>query len=473
MAEEGKKKERNELHNLEHLASKYKIEDIDVYKQRRDKAFETLATKSNALEEVYRKTRNEALYNRDMAMKFLEERSRNSRFLNLGRELASIQNAYLSTMNKAEEQYNLGMLGVKHDRKTAIEQYDLADTMWKYQKGAIGKKSRRDYLVENKDKLGDKFAELYSLEHQKEMQRLVNEVLKQTDNFDNKDIWNDKIDKLAETHKIGRDVAENLKSNWEVYQKTNYVETPMTSSQKQYIANIEQFDENSGYYRSRNGLTYLGETKDTITKGELYKELEDTLKNANLSDGKVFGYKDQFYISKVKDGNRIFKRLKIANYVSSLKYDTTYKIEDINDTKDGGMWTASGLFNIGGVEYKTKKAFFSDVKSGNAAGKTPYKSNNEYYRAIYDGFRNNDENYDRAKELLKAEIKYKDPATKKRWKKAINSGKLDSFVLQQYIQASRNGHLNNTVSASTHLIGKAHGKYWTIMDGKLYELERK
>lgn len=472
MAKEEKKKERNELYDLEHLASKYKIEDIDVYKQQRDKAFETLDAKSNALEEVYRKTKSEALYNRDMAMKFLEERSRNSRFLNLGRELASIQNAYISTMNKAEEQYNLGMLGVKQDIKTAKGNYDLADIMWKYQKGDIGEKSRRDYLVENKDKFGDKFAELYSLEHQKEMKRLVNEVLKQTDNFDDQDKWYEKIDKLAKTHKIGRDVAENLKSNWEVYQKTNYVETPMTSSQKQYIANREQFDENSGYYKSRNGLIYLGETKDTITKGGLHKELEDTLKNANLSDGKVFGYKGQFYISKVKDGNRIFKRLEIANYVSDLKLDKTYKIEDINDAKNGGMWTASGLFNIGGVEYKTKKAFFSDVKSGNAAGKTPFKSNNEYYRAIYDGFRNNAENYNRAKELLKAEMRYKDSVTKKRWAKAINSGKLDSFTLQQYIQASRNGRLKNTVSASTHLIGKAHGKYWTIMDGKLYELER-
>lgn len=471
MAEE-KKKERNKLYDLEHLASKYKIEDIDVYKQQRDKAFEILDAKSNALEEVYRKTKNEALYNRDMAMKFLEERSRNSRFLNLGRELASIQNAYLSTMNKAEEQYNLGMLGVKQDIKTAKENYDLADIMWKYQKGDIGEKTRRDYLVENKHKFGDKFAELYSLEHQKEMKRLVNEVLKQTDNFDDKDNWAKKIDELAETHKIGRDVAENLKSNWEVYQKTNYVETPMTSSEKQWIANIEQFDENSGYYKSRDGLTYLGETKDTITKGGLHKELEDTLKNANLSDGKVFGYKNQFYISKIKDGNRIFKRLEIANYVPDLKYNKTYKIEDINDAKDGGMWTASGLFNIGGVEYKTKKAFFSDVKSGNAAGKTPFKSGNNYYRAIYDGFRNNKENYNRAKQLLQAEIQYKDPATKKRWNKAINNGKLDSFVLQQYIQASRNGHLNNTVSASTHLIGQAHGKYWTIMDGKLYELER-
>ena len=474
---------------LDELGAEFKMSDIDVYKSQRDKAYREVEQKMGNVIDTYRQAKSEALYNRDLAMKFLEEKTRNSRFLNLGRELSAIQNAYMSARTTADQAFEKQKSVLSDAYNNITRTYDLNETLWKYGMKQRGGKSRRQYIYENREKLGDKFAELLTQATKQDMKDLTNEVLKQTNDYDNKENWNNAIDEMAAKYGIDDELKKELKAKWEIYQKLNYELTTNHKGEWERLENKEQFDENSKFYKSRDGSVVLGETKSEIVKGDLYNELREKQKANDLLDERVFGHNGAFYVSKEKNGTRVFKRLEIANRVDKLvaeQQDSTgkilnkdkanYSLDNVSDTAKTGNST-SGLFTIGGYKYKTKEKPMRDLKSSRVAGNTPYGSTLNKFKSIYEGLKNESDNIDKMKSLLSKRLDSGDfdKATQKRFKTALkdlNNGRITNYALQQYIQASRSGDFSNAVGKGTQIVGRANGKWWTIMDGKLYELER-
>ena len=360
-----------------------------------------------------------------------------------------------SSYNQETRQYELGLVEAQKGLEAQQQQQQLASQQqqiyYNLQTGLLPEEmNTNQYLDSVRNIIGD--SQYWALKSQykaQEMNEVSQSALQNINQYKTQDKWNDYVDKLVDGQSINKEQAEDLKNYYGINKATTFESGNLSQEDIGYISpNMENIAENAKTFTNDN-MT-LAETNNVVDSySNTFESVDEQGKD--IAYNTPFGVNGKWFVKELKGGETVYKEYQVLN--TSATYSSTFKKDsEIYDNIDKYLNKSSGFIQT----TNGNKAYIYDEKTDS------YKSLIDY-QVLSVGNKKGEYNigsvnYSLGKGASKDLI-----------------GDIRNVVNKYYSNeaSSLENNKENGKTKETVIIIPYKNRYYTLNNGKYYELKRK